>query len=1348
MKHPRQARSLAFCAAWLCCAGLGGPLRANPSGLTVVSGSATAKTTGSQLNITVSSSAILNWSSFNILSGETTSFLQPSANSIVLNNIGGASPSKIWGTLTANGTVILANAYGFYFGPNSMIKVGGDFIATTTPLPPDWGIGSSWTFTGMPPLARIVNYGEIAAGSGRGLFLIAEKIDNEGSLSAPGGQVGLYAGKTVLLSERPDGRGVSANVKIPDGSVDNNGKITASAGEIALEAQVVNQNGIIQADSVQNQNGDISLVASEQLNLGANSQVLARGDDSPGGSPGGSVTLRSGGAFSDSVGSQIAATGGAQGGNGGNVEISAPNILSLNSSMSAAADPGWTGGHLLLDPSSITLATSGSGSAGNGTVAYNNGSGALTLNVNTAFANMNFSQITLQSTGNITLAANTVWNLSASTKETTGQLLLQAGGDIVFGNNSEILDANNWSVNLQAGVSFPGGSVQSGVGNIYLNGGSGGTRGGTVQTAAGSITMTASQSIEVGSGAIRTTGGGSINLAASAGDINAGTGNGGYLFSLYGYSVSPTAGGIATTAGGDVTLTALNGDIISTPTATTGQAPGASGAYGSQPGNVTLKAGNEVLGNFTVANGTGTILAGVQVQSGQSPQILNANATIGSSTTPVSLSLINGSWNVWSGGNIYIGEVRNPNGTFNNNPLAVNFFGAPSGEFTGNIDNSTVPSSTSFLFNYAADAAANFWAGDGITLTGANLPRLVGDKNMAPVYPPILTLNAGAGGITVNNTIILYPSTEGGLQITTRDGGDLSGTQQQTSLTGIVMSDSGLPGYATFLAGHALTPLYEDNPNPVTLNISGDIDSFGLTAPTFAHITVAGNTYNFGFLGQNVSPLQTTFINVDGSITYRGDLTSVPLTDPLPAAMFNSTLSGDPAVTRLLSYNAATGTLTYIGQMTAAALSYLLNPTVVVLNSLGRPELNANGTPVTKPLTLDATQQAAIQALYTASQDATLGDQGLALAGPGQFNITAASMNLGVSGGISVLAPDSALAAISPYGANLDIALGGNLEMTATKIANEAPLGNIILTAGGALDIGGQFTSYGDPNSPKGIFTASGGSISVSARDDVNINGSRIAAYNGGNITVFSQTGDVNAGTGGSGFVTLVAEQLNPKTGRLTAIPATIPGSGILATTLVGSDAQLGNITVNAPEGSIKASLGGIIQLAFNGANSAKNFISLIAGKDINAAGSGIIGSNIRLKAGRDITGLVVGTQSVNINSQQNVNVTVFSEGGVQINALGSVTGSIIGAGNVNVSGDSITASLISSSVTASGDATGASIGIPQSNVPHDNAPVMEDTPINATRSAPQSIEDNKKDKPIMLTQRTGRVTVILPGRK
>ena len=104
----------------------------------------------------------------------------------------------------------------------------------------------------------------------------------------------------------------------------------------------------------------------------------------------------------------------------------------------------------------------------------------------------------------------------------------------------------------------------------------------------------------------------------------------------------------------------------------------------------------------------------------------------------------------------------------------------------------------------------------------------------------------------------------------------------------------------------------------------------------------------------------------------------------------------------------------------------------------------------------------------------------------------------------------------------------------------------------------------------------------------------------------------------------------------MISIPATIPGSGILATTVVGSDAALGNITVNAPNGSINASLGGIMQIALQRQRGRRTRSCQVnAGQDINATGSGIIGSNIRLQAGGNINGLVIGSSSVNINPRK-----------------------------------------------------------------------------------------------------------------
>src|SRR5258706_5264292 len=232
---------------------------ANPTGMTVARGSANATQSGSQLTVQAGQGAVLNWQSFNIQRGETTTFVQPSSTSIVWNRVLDPNLSQIWGTLNANGLVVLMNQNGFYFGPNSVINVGGLLVTTSPVAPESSGIGGLWQFNGTPPLASIVHYGEIKAQSGGSIFLVSERIENHGTISAPGGSIGLYASKVVLISERPDGRGISATVRLPAGSVDNSGNIIADAGTISLHAQVVNQNGVLQANSVREINGRIEL---------------------------------------------------------------------------------------------------------------------------------------------------------------------------------------------------------------------------------------------------------------------------------------------------------------------------------------------------------------------------------------------------------------------------------------------------------------------------------------------------------------------------------------------------------------------------------------------------------------------------------------------------------------------------------------------------------------------------------------------------------------------------------------------------------------------------------------------------------------------------------------------------------------------------------------------------------------------------------------------------------------------------------------------------------------------------------------------------------------------------------
>ena len=987
--------------------GMAGIAVANPTGMSVASGSATENSDGSQLTITTGNSAVLNWQSFNIAANETTIFNQPSIYSVVVNNIHDASASQIYGSLQANGMVVLMNSSGFYFGPDSFIKTGGLIVSTANCTPPQ-NSGGSWEFNGPPPLAKIVNYGKINIASGGSAFLIADDVENYGDINAPGGTIGIAAGQQVFVSERPDGRGLSMKVNLPDGSVDNSGHLVADGGTISVNAQVVNQNGIIQADSVQNQNGVIELVASDQLNLGANSQILARGDDSAGGSSGGTVTLQSDNTFSDGVGSQISVAGGSQGGNGGNVEVSAPDILSLNSSIDAGAQDGWSGGVFTLDPQNITLGTSGTTSGGtSGTINGTGSSGTLSVNVNTAFQNITAGQILLEASGNITLNANTTWNLSTSTGNTTsGQLTLEAGGNITFGNGSQIFDANNWSVTLDAGYSFIANSVVNGTGNIYLNGGNNGTGsgsiqttsgsvslnagngiqigfgfvsssagnitwnaggniqfgdgsqisdgnnglvtldagysftanavqtgvgniylnggptgddvGGSIQAAAGDINLAAGQNITVGSGYVITTGGGSISAHALAGSIDTGSDAQGYHFvnnvsSLNAaYNLSDGLGGISTAAGGDVTLIA-GGDVTSvlpgkgsyyydgsevTPNNNDYYTAG-SGAYGSQPGNVTIVAGGDVTGNYLVANGTGSIFAGVEMDANGNPvkdssgnYVLGASGSAGTdpANPNLALSLISGGWNVDAAQNILLQEVTNPNGDFDSaGGAAYNHY-----------------------FNYAPDDYVNLSAGNLVQLgaSSSELPRLTGTANNVPViYPPILNITAGDGGVilgtgTSPNSLTLFPSPQGSLTIDTTGSltTDLNPSGSSPQLFNLIVSDAGHSQYTTAanfgISDNAASPVHLDSPTPISLDIAGDMDLIFLASPEAAQINVDGNMNNCGFQGMNLS-LEPSFqvpvleadgstriftvspgvtsINVTGDIINRGAFTSVTI---------------------------------------------------------------------------------------------------------------------------------------------------------------------------------------------------------------------------------------------------------------------------------------------------------------------------------------------------------------------------------------------------------------------------------------------------------------------------------------
>lgn len=1320
---------------------------ANPQGLTVVSGSAHSVQQGNSLQITASQNAVLQWNSFNIASGQSTVFHQPSATSIVFNNINNANPTTIFGSLQANGIVVLENQSGFYFGPNAFVKAGGLVITTAAINPWSSAGGAGWSFDGPPTATPIVNYGCLETASGGSLFLIAREIENQGTIAAPGGTAALVAGQDVLLSERPNGLSLSAPVRLPAGSVDNQGKIVADAGQVLLQAQTVNNSGLIQANSAREHNGVIELYASQDIQLTRSSVIQANGGGD-GISQGGNIVIKSGGTFSDSAGSQITATGGANGGNGGNVEVSAPNILSLNSSIDASARAGWSEGFFSLDPEDIVLGTfsSGSTSAGtSGVIDATGSSGTVDVDVGSAFENIN-AGILLEASGTITLNSGTTWNLSTSTGKTTGQLTLEAGGTITLNSGSMIEDVNDWSVKLEAGYNFAaGGGVVSGVGavanNVTLLGSA------AIETAAGNISVVAGNNVTVGSGGIVTgiaSGavmagtGGNVNVQAVAGNVNCGSSTGGYVFTTtgVGYTVSPALGGISTASGGNVNIQA-GGNITAPLPGSSQSVPSdfGSGAFGAAPGNVTLAAGGNVTGHYVLANGTGSITAG---------------SDAGTVIANLALSLIDGGWVVNAADNIYLQDVRNPNGVFNSSPKS---------------------DPVSYLFNYGPLASVALDAGNGVTITGsAPLPRSSNHEGL--IFPPILMIDAGAGGITFDTTVNLFPSPEGTLDLTTTDGGNLQGGGSGITIN---ISDSSRASYSSGLAFQYSDPdenplLHLNDPNPVLINISGSVDNITLDSPKPVEMSVTGNIVNCAANIQNLRPTDTTTISAGGQIIDQDNFVIAQL-QPGQTPNFNAlnqvsqpTVTGPDGIIipnpnlnynlyniqGSFTYNPATGSLLYLGTMTIAQENALL-----AIHFLDKTDLDyiqqqsQNESPITGLI--------------------------YGVAGPGIFRIDAASISLGNEGGIisEGFASSSALAPVTPRGADIDISVSGNISMVASSIESDYG-GDINITCGGSMDVGSPVlgslvNSEEHLGNVFGIVSVWGGNINVIADGDIDVDSSRIAAYDGGNIFVESLQGNVNAGTGGNGAVAVTKSFLNAQ-GNVQSDYDFIPGSGILATSFPElvygqTSGQLGNITVETPEGNIEASQGGIVQLALGPVAHNDATINLIAGSknsdgtvayvgNVNTSGSGVIGGQVNISATGNINGLVVATLGANVNALQNVSATVLSQGGATVSAGGTVSGTIVGVGSVSVSGATdVAAAFSASTVSASGAQSGAAVAAAPTGSNSSSAAATQQQVAQSTQSNSE-IADNgnesdeekkKRAQKSKLMEYVGRVTVLLP---
>lgn len=168
---------------------------AGPDDPVVVRGSASFQRAGDLTTIRVSDNAIINYRQFNIAAPETVRFIQPGSDARVLNRITGASPTRIEGTLLANGQVFLVNPAGVLFGKNSVVNVGS-LIAAAGHLSDQEFLSGTPRITGLS--GPVVNEGVIRGGR---VVLAGQSVVNLGSIVSPEGLVAMVAGDEVYLGK-------------------------------------------------------------------------------------------------------------------------------------------------------------------------------------------------------------------------------------------------------------------------------------------------------------------------------------------------------------------------------------------------------------------------------------------------------------------------------------------------------------------------------------------------------------------------------------------------------------------------------------------------------------------------------------------------------------------------------------------------------------------------------------------------------------------------------------------------------------------------------------------------------------------------------------------------------------------------------------------------------------------------------------------------------------------------------------------------------------------------------------------------------------------------------------------
>ncbi|ABB31692.1 filamentous hemagglutinin family outer membrane protein [Geobacter metallireducens RCH3] len=795
----------------------------------------------------------------------------------------------------------------------------------------------------------------------------------------------------------------------------------------------------------------------------------------------------------------------------------------------------------------------------------------------------------------------------------SGAVDFASGRDTVIAKGVKSIPSYMTNFNLKYNLAAYTGNIRGNVGrNLSLEGGT------AIQSAAGNIGIDIAESL-VNKGAIRTTGeyqgailadgtqpgffdywnfGEGGNIAIRAGKTVEGTiakdksWDNSYqntdlvtrdliprfwAANYTGSATTPQTEGIAAMGGGDVTVAAGGG--------MTGQM----GTFGK--GNLTLTSGGDLKGRFLVKEGTGSLTAAGNF--GAPP----ANAAKLTDNPPETvLELFDGRFNVKAQGDVELGTVNNPtvsNKAFSKWNLSYGENAAVSlGSSTGNVS------------YYGTGAYTNY---------GNDSNR----RNLEKILPGTVEMNA-AGDIRLDSDMYLAPSRTGNLVMNAGGSVDGSPVDPRSGVKAkALMSDQSPDDYygpstvntidrvktLSNAALHAAVPVHGNDSTKIQVAADGDIRNLDFILPKSAMLAAGRDISNVSFKGQNLRGRETD--GNTGVVTYSGDVTEISAGRDIVMQERRSMngadiktgtgfdVAGPGAFVVRAGHDIDLGNSRGIQANGNAENPALPNKGADILVTAG---LTANIPPGDEDNYFTLLKYAALLAQTKLTErsgilqeaekaflvdpymnkDEIVSDPPKYAVGKKYYDLLWQLRDAGQQEIVAAVREK----VIVPFTGNRSTGGGGNVDMAFSEISTSAG-GNVSAFAGGDLNVGRTAKSNNSDNT--GIYTSNGGNANIFAVGDVNVNESRLMTFRGGDITVWSDEGDINAGRGSRTAISAKPPRISPIkdadgtiTGYQLVFTPPALGSG-MRTVTYGDDAPPpGGIYAMAPNGVFDAGEAGV----------------------------------------------------------------------------------------------------------------------------------------------------------------------------